>query len=52
MMLESTLAWEVCKMNDNNSQRKPVAEGLPELCFAMLPTTGELIFIKRVELGY
>ena len=29
-----------------------LAEGLPELCFSMLPGTGDLICIKRGESGY
>ena len=29
-----------------------VAEGLPELCFSILKTTGQLICIKRGESGY
>lgn len=39
-------------MNDLNERQEKVAEGLPELCFTTLPGTGELICIKRGELGY
>lgn len=39
-------------MNEKLNEQKPVAEGLPELCFTTLPSTGELICIKRGELGY
>ena len=34
-------------MNEKLNEQKPVAEGLPELCFTTLPSTGELICIKR-----
>ena len=39
-------------MNEKLNEQKPVAEGLPEMCFTTLPSTGELICIKRGELGY
>lgn len=39
-------------MNEKQFEQKPVAEGLPEMCFTTLPSTGELICIKRGELGY
>lgn len=29
-----------------------LAEGLPELCFSVLPSTGQLVCIKRGESGY
>lgn len=39
-------------MNEKLNEQKPVAEGLPELCFTTLPGTDKLICIKRGELGY
>ena len=39
-------------MNEKQNEQKSVADGLPELCFATLPSTGELICIKRGVLGY
>ena len=39
-------------MNEKQYEQKPVAEGLPEMCFTTLPSTGELICIKRGEMGY
>jgi hypothetical protein len=39
-------------MNEKLNEQKPIADGLPELCFTTLPSTGELICIKRGELGY
>ena len=37
-----------CKVDDLDK----IAEGLPELCFSTLRTTGQLICIKRGETGY
>ena len=42
--------WSIQTEQERFSQK--YAEGLPKLCFSTLPSTGELICIKRGESGY
>jgi len=42
--------WSIQTEQERFSQK--YAEGLPELCFSTLPSTGALICIKRGESGY
>ena len=45
--------WENWSIQTEQECFSPkLAEGLPELCFSVLPSTGELICIKRGESGY
>ena len=47
------IAFEVARICSVTFQRVPVlAEGLPELCFSVLPGSGDLVCIKRGESGY
>lgn len=42
--------WEIQTEEERFAPK--LAEGLPELCFSVLPDTGQLICIKRGESGY
>ena len=45
--------WENWSIQTEQECFSPrLADGLPELCFSVLPSTGELICIKRGERGY
>lgn len=43
-------AWSILTENERFAQR--VAEGLPEMCYSVHESTGDLIVIKRGEAGY
>ena len=48
-----TIAFEVARACNVTFERCPeFAEGLPELCFSILPGSGQLVCIKRGESGY
>ena len=47
---DSDNSWEILTEQERFTQK--VADGLPELCFSTLKSTGQLICIKRGETGY
>jgi len=47
---DSDRSWDVQTEEERFAPK--VAEGLPEMCFSVLPDTGQLICIKRGESGY
>ena len=49
---DATLKMVHEQSSEKNPYQSNLSEGLPELCFSTLPGTGELICIKRGEIGY
>ena len=40
------------RMEQNGHTYEPIRDTLPEKCYTVLPSTGEIVIIKRNELGY
>lgn len=54
--VHSTTLYHICefaeRMEQNGQKVIPLRNSLPKQCYSILPTTGEIIIVKRGESGY